>query len=724
MQLLIILITAVWVLPIATRADIHVQNGVLTIKDYNKCHININGDLTTIELNRTKYIHDTLVFGLLKWKCDNEFGNEIVDIQCKDCGIYCSYNQQFEKCKNNITPWIIGILTSLCVLLIIILISVTCLKKKINNTFLYIIFWLLTRNDRKRASKVKKLNKITGSRNTILFRSIITKSDQLNTMIMENRLKIRKEVTGDEPIYQEICQDEKDANRFSYELEKRVTNNPHHQRGVSLSGILSVGLLASTMVQPTYACDKTLYLATGGKICDDKTCTVINMYSIPIQTGSNVCFKTINGDKLEIKITNSKDVTRYQSSYYACSYKMLTTSAYECKSVNGNCWNNGMCQTGRAYPSLKLNSSFPHGYGCMSDTVGCDTWCWHQTSCTWYRWELVPHLQRCFKVYSTVSNIWQTSVIIKYKGITKHIKLNTNNPTYNLRDFNIEGFKEMPVFINSMNYEKPYLKRSVIMIDRTGYATEASEMNMPVKNTIGEYQMSLDKSSYTTYTSDPKCYVSSCNVSCVFDTPAVDRIEAMTSAKIPVGQLFYSGESVLKRLIPIMVTANLVLGSVELDSLYISPSHCKLSVEQSYACIGCDTKPQAIIKAYDIKNEGLLEFESNCSWTSNMMSCNPEPYIITLEQNSDICFVHLPTINQTIIINFEYIFTGKLSLLRTYYSESVGEAFETLMTDTNFWSGLMTSLNVMALMSVVTVAFVKVARLGIMYKTEKNLDNV
>ncbi|KOB64682.1 Uncharacterized protein OBRU01_21714, partial [Operophtera brumata] len=37
------------------------------------------------------------------------------------------------------------------------------------------------------------------------------------------------------------------------------------------------------------------------------------------------------------------------------------------------------------------------------------------------------------------------------------------------------------------------------------------------------------------------------------------------------------------------------------------------------------------IEAYDIIREGTLEFESNCTWTPRLLSCNPEPYMMTLE---------------------------------------------------------------------------------------------
>lgn len=61
-------------------------------------------------------------------------------------------------------------------------------------------------------------------------------------------------------------------------------------------------------------------------------------------------------------------------------------------------------------------------------------------------------------------------------------------------------------------------------------------------------------------------------------------------------------------------------------------------------------------------------------------------------------------------------------LLKTYYSESTAEALETMVTDRAFWGTLIGSLNLMAILSVGSAAALKVARLGIAYKTNKDLN--
>lgn len=154
-----------------------------------------------------------------------------------------------------------------------------------------------------------------------------------------------------------------------------------------------------------------------------------------------------------MRIEDSKTVTMYQASYYACSYSVKTETTFECKNIAGNCWNKGTCVQGSRHSSFSYEVLYPHGYGCQSDTIGCDTRCWHQISCVWYRWIMFPIEDKCYKVYHKVSEIWQTSIFTTYKGITKHIKLNTNNSQNNLNGYDINGLKNMPMVITSFSHE-------------------------------------------------------------------------------------------------------------------------------------------------------------------------------------------------------------------------------------------------------------------------------
>lgn len=71
-----------------------------------------------------------------------------------------------------------------------------------------------------------------------------------------------------------------------------------------------------------------------------------------------------------------------------------------------------------------------------------------------------------------------------------------------------------------------------------------------------------------------------------------------------------------------------------------------------------------------------------------MLSCNPEPYFITLDIKSGICLINIKSTNQTWIVNFNYEFQGSLSLLKTYYSETATDVLENIVSDKAFWGTL------------------------------------
>lgn len=86
----------------AFGGSITVDYGRMVIKGYKNCNVSINNnDKMEIYPGDNGYIHEGLVFGLVSWWCDNEYGSLVKNIECKDCGLYCTYNQQFDMCRTN-----------------------------------------------------------------------------------------------------------------------------------------------------------------------------------------------------------------------------------------------------------------------------------------------------------------------------------------------------------------------------------------------------------------------------------------------------------------------------------------------------------------------------------------------------------------------------------------------------------------------------------------------
>lgn len=714
--------------PKVDAGNIRIEFGRMTIDGYNECNVSINnGDMLNILPRGNLYVYDGIVFGLISWWCDSEYGSIIKNIECKDCGIYCTYNQQFEMCKTS-APVSLGAILGAIIFLLLLSLVLTIFKEKIINITDKVIVYFITADDRKRVKKIKNLNKITGLLNPIKFKPITTKSDKINSMIVEKRMNFRKDVTGDEPIYGEICnKDSNDDIEYMEVIERRLEVSPHNILGrpvmplpqqsnvkyaktykkPPMHSLYTTTVMIMCIINIISCCDKTLYLSTQGKICDKSNCLEMNTYQLSIRNGQVVCFNTPEGKTLKLHLRDTNIIVRYQAIYYTCQYTIETQSTYECKAAWSNCYYGGTCYQGYKYPSLIKDTANPHGYGCTDGVIGCDVHCTSQVSCTWYRWELIPDKKKCEKVYNKISEIWETDVIIDYNNMRKVITLNTNNPTNNMNKLNMTGLLELPIAIMSLLYESVHIKDSLLINNNQGYEIHASQINMPIKNMIGEHQMSLDGKTMTYYTSRPEVISLTCDAKAMYDEPALLRLLSTKQPTIKKEYLLRSGEYIIKRKIPINGLANVMIGSMKFDHLFISPSYCRVKVEQSYGCIGCNVKPYIILKSYEIKNEGLLEFETNCTWSQSSLSCNLDPYIMTLDDNSDICFIHIPSTNQTIIINFNYVFTGDVTMLKTYYSESSIEAIKNLAGDKDFWFGIMSSFNAFAIISVLLTFCVK-----------------
>lgn len=89
--------------------------------------------------------------------------------------------------------------------------------------------------------------------------------------------------------------------------------------------------------------------------------------------------------------------------------------------------------------------------------------------------------------------MWFTNVVIKSKNTVRYVKLNANNPQYNLNGFEITLLIDLPIMVNSFSHEAIHLHNSIITTNTGSYNVDSSLINFSVKGHIGEFQMSLDK---------------------------------------------------------------------------------------------------------------------------------------------------------------------------------------------------------------------------------------
>lgn len=111
----------------------------------------------------------------------------------------------------------------------------------------------------------------------------------------------------------------------------------------------------------------------------------------------------------------------------------------------------------------------------------------------------------------------------------------------------------------------------------------------------------------------------------------------------------------------ITATFNVMIGNVDIVSLDIEEAVCNVDKISSYGCIGCNQKPYVIFKSNSIKKEGIIPFESNCTFNKNYLSCTPEPFALEIEELNSFCYIFMPRINKTIYIDTNIEFVGSLN---------------------------------------------------------------
>lgn len=467
------------------------------------------------------------------------------------------------------------------------------------------------------------------------------------------------------------------------------------------------------------------YTTSNNKVCDNNNCKDMNMYQISILTGQELCFKDSEGETLRIKIVELYELSRFNLMYYTSNYTVKHESHYEC-SGNGECNNdNPVCQIGYRHTDYKDKVDTINGYSCENTVATCDTYCWRAGACTYYHW-YVERVGNLYTVYNRIGKIWETVLSINYKGVIKLIKLNTNNPTNNILGELLEGYNKVPLMITNFMTETVYISNSLTIISNKGYLVSASEPNMPIKGMIGDYQISTNKESYTMDESSVLCrVVDHCKANCVIKKPSIARYIEEDGSKRKVEIISKRNNNYFVDVKnKVQGTLTMMLGNIVLNNLHIETAKCEIDVTMTYGCTACTDKPYIVFSSYNIKNEGILPFESNCSFERYYLSCNIEPYILKLSDNNNHCLIHVPLLNKTLVVSIEYKYLGKLSPDKYIYSqETTSEAIKNIVTSEQFINTFMNTAMTLTLMSTSITVIYRLSRFLIVKKTINDIEN-
>ncbi|CAB3241801.1 unnamed protein product [Arctia plantaginis] len=198
---------------------------------------------------------------------------------------------------------------------------------------------------------------------------------------------------------------------------------------------------------------------------------------------------------------------------------------------------------------------------------------------------------------------------------------------------------------------------------------------MPMRGLIGDIQLEKEGNKIIFHDDQIDCSTDACTVKCSTNEPALDRLTPRSPYKIDrslVKKMEIYGRYWLSYSYRAAGHATLAFGNVELKELIVEKPHCELKAVMSYACEACLEQPRVTIASYNVKTEGALEFESNCTWDRQYLSCNLEMYEIKQLSMNRFCNIYIPVINKTMMITFEYEYRGTLTDMKVISLFSIG----------------------------------------------------
>ncbi|UPT53727.1 MAG: glycoprotein [Bactrocera latifrons orthophasmavirus] len=646
-----------------------------------------------------------LYYGLIKYQCGNVAGTIISKLKCKTCGIFCYENELIDGCQQGWFMFGAGALSSIFTMLIIWFIFRKYIKLaiyKISDS----IVESMTR--RKAKSNVKKVKKITKVLNNDHFK--VQMADMLSKTHNDGHKNANTSQTTIELNDLSSCSNTNKA--YNNDPEVIVHNNrartPTEEKKPTMS--LLEAITASTTAalllsspQPANACDNTLYLQSNGQICDRVSCYNMDAYEFNLQTGSTVCFNDDKNNVVSFKLLSIELVTKYSLMYYTQGFYIDTTSTWNCKG-SGECWAGG-CMPNSIHPSLFVNDTTEVSkYGCLSGVIGCDTMCYHQSSCTWYSARM-RRVGLKSPVYQAIRKGWEAQITVSSGNTTTTSLLNVNRPSLLLKG--LDG--EHPIKIQSVLHEQVIDENGLVVIDGKAYKTHIAGLNMPQSDIIGDLQLGLKGTSHAYNTHNIDCRSESCSVQCEYPESKLIRMKRHINQfqEHKFTQSSSTGIAIVAE--RVIADVSVMVGNYRFNNLYVQNAMCDIDLITTYSCEACSTMPYAVFQSFNIKKEGTVPFESNCTFDVNHLSCNTEPFKLTLQNENKICRITLPSINKTKIMNFNYIYLGELDPTSSRIAqETTMDTISTIVNNNQFLTTLFSGITGITIVGLVTSISVRV----------------
>ncbi|XP_031624480.1 uncharacterized protein LOC116341510 [Contarinia nasturtii] len=639
--------------------NINVKYGEVIVNGVNECTFEHRGDTYTYKSYDDNFsMKGKILFGMIEYNCENNTGVLVSYVECKPY-IFCMYNELFPKCRNTKAKYILGFTFGLSVVVSVYLI-LRFYRHSIQS------WWrsIQTQNrDKKLMKKIEKHEKLTGTTlPNVRFKEIHTKI--LNPEHV-NKIKKKRDTfmsvrynsiphKASAATTKKVTTSDKKINRNQI---KKMSNSlalpPPPPRIYTQFSVIQILLIFGLLISLVGGCDNKLYIKLDGRVCEENVCKDIKMASFPIQSGKSLCFIDTDNNELNIKIENSYYRAHYHHIYDTSDFELKMATISHC---GWNCPEND-CGLDVQNEIFKPLPNKVQGFTCETKST-CFWPCVGGYSCTYTHWWLEP-TGNVARVYEYTYRIWETEINIKYKGTDKTIKLNAHKPSYQIEVVHFSVDNNLPIlleYISGTDYHQP---KNVIKDDNIYYLVEASELNFPETDKIGDYQIQIEGGNRSHFYNhnEIRCQADNCRSSCQTPEPKLRRFR---NSKKPNDNLFgfeYKDKHYIETKHKIRANLKIMIGNVDIANLKYEKANCDIEVVSSYGCIGCNQKPYIIIQANSIKQKGIIPFQSNCTFDQQYLSCSHEPYALEIEELDSYCYIFMPSLNKTIYIdtNIEFV---------------------------------------------------------------------
>lgn len=641
-----VILLSLLLIGLAKGQDVSVNNGKINIREGVSCNVTLYN--RTI-YNATQEIPG-LHYGLVAHVCTSgSKGYYISSPKCFNCGIYCPQNDMLLNCNQFWFPFLMGLAVGTPGAVIIVWILIT-LKNR---------YYPQARNYIKHTRDAKRERK---------YRKI------------QNFLEVQ-------------------------EKEKNTPNTQgHSSRRNSLTTVLFTSLLASSHLKETSACDRSLYITSANTICETSNCISTNTFLLNLEKGMKVCF---NGDvtyAFAIRFKDYRATATYSYIYKTSEFKIKTKTHGACKTVDG--CERGRCKKVEKYPSFKEeNNRTVYGYGCEWSSAYYGV-CFFGGMCTWYQWSVALTGPQ-YKVYKLNHKGFELEFEISINNVTRTEILSDRSLNMNLDLLDVKNRLNFPLSVISTLGPEKYTAPHIAEVDNHYYDVDASELNLPLKNRVGDIQ--IDNNQQITIDSSlVKCYADNNAVDCRHTKPA---IEVIKDNKKPEDFRRYERvtDNIVRTKSSLQRSVSLMFSHSNIKSLEVSNPSCKMAVSYSYGCRECNQNPQVIVSSSDIRQEGMIYFKSNCSFNRQYLSCSYYPQTIELLDDKEYCYIYIEKINTTLNIHIKYEFVGEV-IFNPYYT-SEPDNFQAIMggviSNPNFVDGLFKSFVITSSVLLVITTVVK-----------------